>query len=220
MDLLSLLTGTLTSKKSVDEVSKKTGVQSKLVKKLIIAAIPILISYMTKNASSKKGATSLLGALDQHKDTNKTSDQLKNADLNDGAKIISKILGSDEQKAVTSISKEVGVAEDDVTKILNNIAPALLSGLSASTTSASKSSKSSGGLDLSDVMSLLGGSSSSKKSSNSTTDLLSSLLGGSSSSSKKKSSSSADLVSSLLGGGSSSSSDGTELLGLLTSLMK
>lgn len=233
MDLLQLLLGTLTSKSSVKSVSKKTGVSSGLVTKLLIAAVPLLIKYMTQNASKKEGALSLLGALGQHKDTTATSQQIANADTEDGAKIISKILGGDEKQVVSSLAKETGVTKNQASSILSTIAPSVLSSLSAATTSASKVDLSDG-LDLSDVMGLLSGASASsqKKSSSSSLagNLLGSLLGGGTTQTQKKQSSGLDvgnLMGALLGGGTQQQqvqqtpqSNGTELLSLLTSLMK
>ncbi len=233
MDLLQLLLGTLTSKSSVKSVSKKTGVSSGLVTKLLIAAVPLLIKYMTQNASKKEGALSLLGALGQHKDTTATSQQIANADTEDGAKIISKILGGDEKQVVSSLAKETGVTKNQANSILSTIAPSVLSSLSAATTSASKVDLSDG-LDLSDVMGLLSGASASsqKKSSSSSLagNLLGSLLGGGTTQTQKKQSSGLDvgnLMGALLGGGTQQQpvqqtpqSNGTELLSLLTSLMK
>lgn len=233
MDLLQLLMGTLTSKSSVKSVSKKTGVSSSLVTKLLIAAVPLLIKYMTQNASKKEGALSLLGALGQHKDTTATSQQIANADTEDGAKIISKILGGDEKQVVSSLAKETGVTKNQASSILSTIAPSVLSSLSAATTSASKVDLSDG-LDLSDVMGLLSGASASsqKKSSSSSLagNLLGSLLGGGTTQTQKKQSSGLDvgnLMGALFGGGTQQQqvqqtpqSNGTELLSLLTSLMK
>ena len=62
MNLLQLLLKTLVSTQSVNSVSKKTGLSQELVTKLIITALPILIKYMTKNASSQSGALSLANA--------------------------------------------------------------------------------------------------------------------------------------------------------------
>ena len=233
MDLLQLLLGTLTSKSSVKSVSKKTGVSSSLVTKLLIAAVPLLIKYMTQNASKQGGAQSLLNALGQHKDTTATSKQLANADTDDGAKIISKILGNDEKQVVSSLAQDTGVTKNQASSILSTIAPSVLSGLSAATTSAAKVDLSDG-LDLSDVMGLLSGvsSTSTKKSSSSSLagNLLGSLLGGGTTQPQKKQQSSGldvgNLMGALLGGGTQQpaqqtpQSNGTELLSLLTSLMK
>ena len=66
MNLLGLLLSAMTSQASVGQVSGKTGLSEKQIKKLMMIAIPLLIRYMTQNASSNNGAQSLLGALMQH----------------------------------------------------------------------------------------------------------------------------------------------------------
>ena len=131
MNLLQLLLGSMMSSNSVNSVSNKTGLSSKLVQKLIVAAIPLLIKYMTNNASSTAGAQSLLGALMQHKGTRSMSEQIDDADEEDGAKIIRHILGSDEEKVVSTLADETGLKSEEVTRGLASLAPALLSGLSA-----------------------------------------------------------------------------------------
>ena len=106
MNLLQLLLGTLTTNDSVSSVSKKTGVSSKTISKLLMVAVPLLISYMTKNASKKEGAQSLLGALTQHTSTETVSQQIAKADTDDGAKIIAHILGQDQNAIVNNLAKE------------------------------------------------------------------------------------------------------------------
>ena len=230
MNLLQLLLGTLTSNDSVNSVSKKTGVSSKLTSKLLMMAIPLLISYMTKNASKKKGAQSLLGALTQHTSTDTVSNQVANADTEDGAKIIAHILGQDQNAVLNNLANETNLSPSQVNSVLSNIAPALLNSLGTATnsTAAKKKPSTSGkvdlsdGLDLSDLMGLLGGTSNKKPST--ATNLLGSLLGGSSNK-KPAANDLTGMLGSLLGGTSNTqtsaaSADGTELLGLLTSLMK
>lgn len=234
MNLLQLLLGTLTSNDSVSSVSKKTGVSSKTTSKLLMLAIPLLISYMTKNASKKAGAQSLLGALTQHNSQETVSTQVANADAEDGAKIIAHILGQDQNTVLNNLANETNLSTAQVNSVLSNIAPALLNSLGTATnTTAAKKKKTgssgkvdlSDGLDLSDLMGLLGGTSSS--SSNTSANLLTSLLGGGTSAKKKPAAANdlTGLLGSLLGGTSNTqtsaaSADGTELLGLLTSLMK
>ena len=91
MNLLGLLLGAMTSQSSVGEVSGKTGISEKQIKQLMLIAIPILIKFLTKNASSNDGAQSLLGALTQHTNKNEMQLQLKDADEKDGSKIIAHI---------------------------------------------------------------------------------------------------------------------------------
>ena len=242
MNLLQLLLGTLTTNQSVNSVSKKTGVSSKLTSTLLMAAIPILISYLTKNAQSKSGAQSLFTALTQHTNTNTADEQIATADEDDGAKIIGHILGDDQAKVVKNLAKETGLTTSQVNKTLSTIAPYLLSSLSNATTSATKqkatkktTTKTSGvdlsdGIDLSDVMGLLSGTTGTTSSnSNLVGNILGSLLSTNTSTTTKKTtknqSTGIDLntIMGLLGGTSNtqqtqSSFDGSDLLGILTSL--
>ena len=232
MNLLQLLLGSMTSNDSVNSVSKKTGVSSNLTSKLLVMAIPMLISYMTKNASKKEGAQSLLGALTQHTSTATVSNQVANADEVDGAKIIAHILGKDQNAIINNLAKESGASVNEVSSILNNIAPALLNGLSTATTATATASKPkkpkenkvdlSDGIDLTDIAALLNGGSVANTQSNAAAGLLGSLLGGSTG--KQSTSDLTSLLGTLLGGTTTQTSakqaDGTELLSLLTALMK
>ena len=76
MNLLDLLTSTMTSSSSVDALAEKTGEQSSSIKKLLMLALPLFILYMTRNASSKEGAGSLADALTQHQKTGAVEDQI------------------------------------------------------------------------------------------------------------------------------------------------
>ena len=224
MNLLQLLLSTLTSQNSVNTISKKTGANSKLTSKLLLVAIPLLIKYMTQNASKKTGAQSLLSALGQHTQTTTMAQQIENADEDDGAKIIQHILGNDKNKVVNSLANETGLTTNQVNSTLSNIAPALLSGLSAATTSANNNKKPgvdlSDGLDLGDLMGLFGGSSG-----NSSASLLTSLLGGGQQQ-QSTSSGMGDILGALLGTQTTTTSNkkpsnnsGSDLTGLLTSLL-
>ena len=217
MNLLQLLLGTLVSNNSVDSVSKKTGLSSKTVSKLLMMAIPLLISYMTKNASKKDGAQSLLGALTQHNSKDTVETQVANADAEDGAKIIAHILGQDQNTVLNNLAGQTGLSTNDVNSVLSNIAPAILNSLGTVTNSAAaKKPAKNDTFDLTDVASLLGGISTSN---NSTSNLLGSLLG----SNKKQSTDVSDVLGLLLGGTSNKKTskkdtDGTELLSLLAAL--
>lgn len=220
MNLLQLLLSTLTSQSSVNTVSKKTGVNSKLTSKLLLVAIPLLIKYMTKNASKKTGAQSLLSALGQHTSTQTMTQQLQNADQNDGSRIINHILGKDKDTVVNSLASETGLSNNQVNSTLSTIAPALLSGLSAATTQAQNQSSGvnlSDGLDFGDLMALFGGSNN-----NAGSSLLGSLLGGSTQQQTQQSSGMGNILGALLGSGTTQQtqqSSGSDLTGLLTSLL-
>ena len=134
MNLLSLLLGSMMTQSSVDSLSDKTGASSSLIMKLLPLAIPILLKYLTSNASNQQGAQSLLGALGQHTNTNTIDLQIKNADSDDGSRILGHILGGSYGSVMGDLAKQTGLSESQVSAILANLAPALLSGVSAANT--------------------------------------------------------------------------------------
>ena len=218
MDLLNMLMGTLGSGSSVEALAKKTGLSAVKLSKLLMSALPVLLKFLTKNASSAGGAQALLGALAGHRETRTMAEQIENADEQDGAKILDHIFGAQKESVVSSLAKDSELDIPDVSKALSNIAPAMMSGLSAATASASKVDLSDG-LDLSDVMGMLGGAA---KPAASAGGLLGGLLGGG-----KSSGGIGSLIGGLFGGGSAQKTeeedkdlDGSALLGVLTSLMK
>ena len=160
MDLLSMLLSSMTSNSSVEALSKKSGGSSKAVKTLLLMAIPLIIRYMTKNAKeSQQGATSLLGALQQHTSTQPVTNQISNADATDGAAILGHVFGNDYNSVVQNLASQSGLTQTQASSVLQNLAPALMSGLSAATSSVSTQSQNSGfnlsdGLDLSDIAAL------------------------------------------------------------------
>ena len=193
MDLLNMLMGTLGSGSSVEALAKKTGLSAANLTKLLMNAVPVLLKFLTKNASSAGGAQALLGALAGHRETRTIAEQIEDADEQDGAKILDHIFGAQKESVVSSLAKDSEMDIPDVSKALSNIAPAMMSGLSAATDSASKVDLSDG-LDLSDVMGLLGGAA---KPAASAGGLLGGLLGG-----EKSSGGIGSLVGGLFGGDS------------------
>ena len=179
MDLLSLLLGTMTSDSTLDALSTKSGASSAMTRKLLILAIPLLLKALTNNAQSPSGASSLLGALSQHTNTDTLQHQIELADPSDGQAIIGHILGGNTQNAVNQLSLQSGMSGDQVSSTLNYLAPALLSGLSAANSSASQNN---GVADLSSLSSMFGApadlSNTSASSASDSFSLISSILGG------------------------------------------
>jgi len=197
MNLLNVLLKTLLSSDSLSALIKKTGLSGKQLKTLIPLAIPLLLKFLTKNASSESGAQALLGALGQHTSQKSMAEQLGEADEEDGGKIVAHILGEDSDKAIGGLAAQSGLSSAQVNKALSGIAPALLSSLSSATGAAAKKVDLSDGLDLSELMVLLGGKGQSQSG-----GLLAGLFG-------RRPKEEAD-----------SSANGTALLGILSSLMK
>ena len=131
MDLVSTILKSLTSNSSLGALAGKVGVDPDQIEKALSSAIPSLIGSMTKNASSSAGAKSLLGALSQHEDDREVSSQIKDADEEDGNKIIGKIMGDDKDNFISSIAKKAGINEGQSNQILSSIAPSVLSSISS-----------------------------------------------------------------------------------------
>ena len=104
------------------------------------------------------------------------AEQIAEADTDDGDKIIGHIFGNKKKEELQALSAQSGLSENQVSSVLSGIAPTLLTTLSAATQSAKPASAGkvdlSDGLDLSDVMAMLGGARPSAS------DLLGSLFGG------------------------------------------
>lgn len=171
MNLLAILLKVLLSKNTLTALAKKSGLTPAKLKKLLPLALPLLLKYLTSNASSQSGALSLLGALSQHNTARALPEQIAEADLEDGGKILGHIFGNSAEDEIDTLAAQSGLSGKEVNSALDSIAPALLSSLNTATVSAKKKKVDlSDGLDLSDVMGLLGG--------NSGGSLLGSLFGG------------------------------------------
>ena len=223
MNLLSLLLSSLLTDSSVSALAKKTGLSATALKKLIPLAVPLLLKFLTSNASSESGALSLLGALSQHTNQKALSDQINEADTEDGGKIIGHIFGNQSDAVTNRLAQQSGMSERDVSSALAGIAPALMSGLSAAnhTVSAAPKVDLSDGIDLSDLLGMFAGAQSVQQVPQSQSyggGLLSGLLGGSSSGL-------GDLFGSMLGSSAQQASqendfNGTQLLSLLSSMTR
>ncbi len=230
MNLLSILTSALTSGSALQALSAKTGLSEKQLKLILAIAIPLLLKKMTSNASNQSGANSLLGALAQHQGTKSVEDQLNEADTEDGAKIVGHIFGDDQDNLVNSVAEEAGVESDQVRGVLDIISPTVLNGLSAATQSA-QTQQASGvnladGIDLGDILGLLGGASAApaqQVQQPSGGGLLASLFGGAAPQPVQQSAG-GGLLASLFGGAAQPEQDhsvnGTQLINTLLSLMK
>jgi len=228
MNLTDMLSGVLMSDDALGAIAKQTGASKKDVKKLLNTALPTLISALTKNASTEKGAQSLVNALSAHTSTKAMTTQIADADTEDGAKIVSHILGDNQDAVVTELAKDVDMDESQVSKSLASIAPGLLSGLSAATQNVGST-----GNDFTNLMSMFSAGAGAVTATAGMADLASYIknggiqaaMNGEQVQANSASSALGNLVGSLFGGGSSnkisaSQVDGTDLLEALGKLMK
>lgn len=209
MDLLDMLGNSLLTDSSLKAISKQTGATEDQSKALVASAIPVLLKRLTDNASSEEGARSLRSALDQHTNTGTLDKQIQDADMEDGDKIVRHILGSQSGQVVQALAQQTNMNEEQVTRGLVSMAPALLSVLFAAL-KAFNGNQNSGGFDLSDLLGVFGGNSQPSGG-----GILGSLLGLGGNQSNGAASLGASLLGGLLGGGSQqqSSSLGGNLLG-------
>ena len=190
MNLLDVLMGSMTSQESLEAMSQKTGATAEQTKKLVAEALPVMMKSMTDNAAkSEENAKSLLGALQQHQQKGTMNRQVGEADEEDGAKIVKHILGENSEQVVKALAADTDMNAEQVNRSLASLAPALLSGLSAATSSAQQS----GGFDFTDLLGMFMGGGQPQQSS--AMGILGSLLGGGAQQQ------SGGLLGSLLGGG-------------------
>lgn len=125
--LLNNLLGTVLSSGGTNALAEKTGASGDQVQSVISSVLPTLLQSMTTNASDEKGSASLKKALADHAAVEDSAEeQLKNADLDDGAKILSHLLGGQQSKVEKAAAKSSGLDAAQVTTILAAVAPLLL----------------------------------------------------------------------------------------------
>ena len=221
MNLVDMLTTSMTTESSVKALSEKAGASESQTSSFLQMALPVLINYMTQNASSQSGAQSLATALTQHTDTSSMTQQFGNADVQDGNAIIQHILGNDSSQVTNVLAQQTNMEQSQAQSLLGNMAPGLLSGLSAAASSA-QNSQQAGSYDFSGLLSSFGGGAQQETAASGNSGLLSLTQEQPSSGS----SSGMGLLGSLMGMDSSSGSlfnsgnDGTSLIGSLLSLLK
>lgn len=112
-------------------LGKTVDAKPEEVSKLTELAIPTLLAGLGKNSTTDEGANSLLEALSKHEDRDLSNLEkaLKNIDVEDGSKIIGHIFGSDTEKVQNNLAKESGLDNNQVSGILNQLAPLLMGSL-------------------------------------------------------------------------------------------
>lgn len=192
MNLTDLLSGSV-----ISSIAGQTGASEKDTRNVLASALPALVGAMAQNASTEEGAESLAKALDDHTTAEGLSGLLGKVDTEDGAKILIKILGGQNDAVQKAVAKRSGASKTDTTKILTMAAPLLLAALGSQKKKTKTKSAGLGSL----LTGLLGGSAEKEDDG----DLLTSLAGGlltnalGGGSGKKKKNDSGDLLTSLAG---------------------
>lgn len=140
-DLLSTVLG------SSQTLSEKSGTSQNQVESVVSAALPMLLQSMANNASEEKGEASLATALSDHAKVQASpEEQIKNADQEDGSKILSYLLGGNKNAVEDKLAESTGVTSSQVNSILSSLAPMLLNQVGSQVGSQKQKGEGSNGL--------------------------------------------------------------------------
>ena len=151
MDLNALM-GTLLSGDTVANMSQLTGASQQEVQSVLSSALPAMLNGAQQQANDQATAESFVNALAQHAqaDTSDVNAFLQNVDVEDGAKIVGHLLGSQQQGTAQAAAEKAGITAGSSNLILSAAAPLLMS-LLGQQTSGNQNNNASG------IGSLLGG---------------------------------------------------------------
>ena len=153
---------------ALEQVSGMLGIDNKSAESAIEVVMPMLLKGMQSQMKSEDTKYGFLQALNDHskQDTRDLRRAVKDADVDDGAKIVRHLLGSQEEEVAAKATRKSGLDTKTILKIMAILAPILMSkmGQTAKTETARSSSgdmmKVVGGLldgvDAKDVVNILG----------------------------------------------------------------
>ena len=153
---------------ALDQVSGMLGVDGKSAESAIEYVMPMLLQGMQGQMKNEETKYGCMQALNDHskQDTRDLRKAVKDADVDDGAKIVKHLLGAQEEEVAAKATKKSGLDTKTILKIMAILAPILMSkmGQTAKTETARSSSgdmmKVVGGLldgvDAKDVVNILG----------------------------------------------------------------
>lgn len=99
------------------------------VKNGVMAALPAMLTALSKNTGTEKGAQELNNALETKHDgsiLNNLSGYLSNPDLKDGAGILNHLFGSQTSNVANAVSQSSGLDSNGSMKMLQMLAPVLM----------------------------------------------------------------------------------------------
>ena len=115
---------------AIQAVTNQIGGNKDAGQRAVAAAIPMLLSALQKNSQSETGAQSLANALDKDHDggilgsLGSMFGQSQNQSM--GEKILGHVLGGRQQNVTSQLGQATGLGGSDITKILANLAPAVM----------------------------------------------------------------------------------------------
>ena len=122
--LLGLLQG-----QDLGQLAEQVGGNEGQVKNGVMAALPAMLTALSKNTGTEKGAQELSNALETKHDgsiLNNLSGYLSNPDLKDGAGILNHLFGSQTSNVANAVSQSSGLDSNGSMKMLQMLAPVLM----------------------------------------------------------------------------------------------
>ena len=122
--LLGLLQG-----QDLGQLAEQVGGNEGQVKNGVMAALPAMLTALSKNTVTEKGAQELNNALETKHDgsiLNNLSGYLSNPDLKDGAGILNHLFGSQTSNVANAVSQSSGLDSNGSMKMLQMLAPVLM----------------------------------------------------------------------------------------------
>ena len=122
--LLGLLQG-----QDLGQLAEQVGGNEGQVKNGVMAALPAMLTALSKNTGTEKGAQELNNALETKHDgsiLNNLSGYLSNPDLKDGAGILNHLFGSQTSNVANAVSQSSGLDLNGSMKMLQMLAPVLM----------------------------------------------------------------------------------------------
>ena len=122
--LLGLLQG-----QDLGQLAEQVGGNEGQVKNGVMAALPAMLTALSKNTGTEKGAQELNNALETKHDCsilNNLSGYLSNPDLKDGAGILNHLFGSQTSNVANAVSQSSGLDSNGSMKMLQMLAPVLM----------------------------------------------------------------------------------------------
>jgi hypothetical protein len=110
----NLVTNMVSSK--IEGIAKKMWISEAAAKQAVVFAVPLIISYLSKNTSTAEAKQGLLKAT---QDPRNTVDQDPNdIDLWDASKMLGHIFGSDTDKALEQVSSKTDLESNQVSDLV------------------------------------------------------------------------------------------------------
>lgn len=122
--LLGLLQG-----QDLGQLAEQVGGNEGQVKNGVMAALPAMLTALSKNTGTEKGAQELNNVLETKHDgsiLNNLSGYLSNPDLKDGAGILNHLFGSQTSNVANAVSQSSGLDSNGSMKMLQMLAPVLM----------------------------------------------------------------------------------------------